>query len=136
MTYQVGWGRDVGAATAATVAELNAILDGIQVAPDEMPYGVSIVLPDGSDFPVMLEICVGHPTRSFAYHVDADGTSAWGYQPEVPAGPEFAFDYGGVATDAWSERTRLTPEAAREAAREFVAGGGRRPANLAWDTDE
>jgi hypothetical protein len=136
MTYQVGWGRGVGAATVITGAELDAVLDRIEVPPGGLPYCVSVVAADGSDFPVMLEICVGHPTRSFVYHVGADGTSAWGYQPDVPDGPEFTFDYGGVATDAWPERTRLSPEAAREAAREFIAGGGRRPTTLAWDTGE
>jgi hypothetical protein len=135
MTYQVGWGRGVGAAEVATATQLDAVLDTIHVTPGELPYCVSIVVPDGSDFPVMLEICIGHPDRSFAYHVDADETSAWAYQPDLSPGPDFLFDYAGVATEAWPERTRLTPAAARSAAREFVTSGGRRPTGLTWDID-
>lgn len=131
--YHVGWGRGAGTAQVSTAAELDAVLDSIVVAPQGLPYSVSIVAPDGPDFPPMLEICVGHPERSFLYHVGDDGGRAWAYQPDLPPGSEFLFDYGGVATDAWPERTRVTPSAARDAARRFIASGGKRPRNLSWD---
>ncbi|MEV7232065.1 Imm1 family immunity protein [Polymorphospora sp. NPDC051019] len=94
---------------------------------------VSLIVPDGSDFPPMLQICVGHPERSFAYHVAADGSSGWAHQPELDNGPAFTFDYAGTPTDAWPERSRVTPASAQAAAHEFLASGGGRPSNLAWD---
>ncbi|MEO3926067.1 Imm1 family immunity protein [Micromonosporaceae bacterium B7E4] len=133
--YHVGWGRGVGAAQVSTMAELDAVLDSIVVGAEGLPYSVSIVAPDGSDFPPMLEICIGNPARSFVYHVGDDGSSAWAYEPGLPPGPDFLFDYGGVVTEAWPERTRVTPSAARAAAREFI-GSGSRPDNLSWDVME
>jgi Immunity protein Imm1 len=135
-TYHVGWGRGVGAAQVSIAAELDVVLDGVVVGPDGLPYSVSIVAPDGSDFPPMLEICVGHPERALLYHIGDDGSSAWGYQPDLPPGPAFLFDYGGVATEAWPERTRVTPSAARSAARRFITSGGGRPDGLSWDVLE
>ncbi|MEV0731122.1 Imm1 family immunity protein [Polymorphospora sp. NPDC050346] len=40
-------------------------------------------------------------------------------------GPTFTFDYAGTPTDAWPERTRVTPAGARAAAHEFLTSGGR-----------
>jgi hypothetical protein len=136
MTFLVGWGRDVGSAQVTTAAELDQVLDGIEAEPSNLPFSVSIVLADGSELPPLLELGVGHPDRSFAYHVGADGTSAWAYQPGVTPVEGFIFDYGGVATDAWPERTRVTPSAVRAAAREFVTTGGHRPTSLQWNTGE
>jgi hypothetical protein len=136
MTFYVSWGRGVGSAQVSTAADLDKVLDGIHMAPDGLPYSVSIFASDSSDIPVTLEIVVGHPDRSFAYHVAAEGSSAWGYQPDLSPVSGFLFDHGGVATEAWPERTRVTPTAARAAAREFVTTGGDRPSSLVWDTGE
>ncbi|MFB6392834.1 Imm1 family immunity protein [Polymorphospora lycopeni] len=48
-------------------------------------------------------------------------------------GPTFTFDYAGTPTDAWPERSRVTPASAQAAAHEFLTSGGGRPSNLAWD---
>ena len=134
MTIEATWGRDAGTATIEDVAAFDAWCDTLPSSTtDALPYCVSLVIADGSDFPPMLEFCIGHAQRSFVYHVAADGTSAWGYQPELEPGPAFVFDYAGTPTDAWPERTRVTPTAARAAAREFIATAGHRPANLAWN---
>lgn len=135
MSIDITWGRGKGAASVSTVAELDAVLDTIgQGHTERLPYCVTLVAPGGADFPVMLDICVGHPERSFVYHLAADGGSAWGHQPDLDPGPAFTFDYAGTPTDAWPERTRVTNTTAREAARQFLAGGGQRPRALAWET--
>jgi hypothetical protein len=135
-TYRVSWGRGDGAAVVTTVAELDAVLDTITTGPTGLPYSVSVFVDNGDDFPPMIDICVGDPDTSFAYHVAADGSSAWGYEPGVPPQADLVFDYAGQATDAWPERTRVTPGAARQAAREFVTLDGERPVNLQWDLQE
>ena len=62
--------------------------------------------------------------------------AAWGYQAELEPGPAFVFDYAGTPTDAWPERTRVTPAAAQAVAREFIATAGQRSANVAWNVLE
>ncbi|MFY1616417.1 Imm1 family immunity protein [Micromonospora sp. WMMD736] len=137
MSIDITWGRGDGAASVSTVAELDATLDTISNAHiTQMPYCVTLVAPGGGDFPVMLDICIGHPERSFVYHVAVDGSSAWGYQPDVGPGPGFTFDYAGTATDAWPERTRVTNATARQAARQFLTSGGQRPDAVAWEIVE
>ncbi|MBM0276975.1 Imm1 family immunity protein [Micromonospora tarensis] len=132
MSIAITWGRGDGAASASTVAELDAALDTISHAHTaQMPHCVSLIAASGADFPVMLDICVGHSERSFVYHVAADGSSAWGYQPDPEPGPVFTFDYAGTPTDAWPERTRATNATARQAARQLLTSGGQRPAALA-----
>ncbi|WP_328418550.1 Imm1 family immunity protein [Micromonospora sp. NBC_00389] len=135
MSIDITWGRGDGAASVSTVAELDATLDTISQAHTEhLPYCVTLVAHGGADFPVMLDICVGHSERSFVYHLDANGSSAWGYQPDLEPGPPFTFDYAGTPTDAWPERTRVTNTTAREAARLFLTDGGHRPGALTWET--
>ncbi|WP_328372879.1 Imm1 family immunity protein [Micromonospora zamorensis] len=135
MSIDITWERGDSATSVSTVAALDATLDTISHAHTaHLPYCVTLVAPGGGDFPVMLDICIGHPERSIAYHVAADGSSAWGYQPDLKPGPTFTFDYAGTPTDAWPERTRLTNTTAREAARQFLATGGQRPRALAWET--
>jgi hypothetical protein len=68
MTIDVTWGRGEGGASVTTAAELDALLDTIPRADAAgIPYCVTLVVPGSSDFPVMLDICVGHPERSFVY---------------------------------------------------------------------
>ncbi|MEV1321466.1 Imm1 family immunity protein [Micromonospora arborensis] len=137
MSIDITWGRGDGAASVSTVAELDAALDTIShTHTKQMPYCVTLVAPGGGEFPIMLDICMGHPERSFVYHVAADGSSAWGYQPDLEPGPTFTFDYAGTPTDAWPERTRVTQATARQAARQFLTSGGQRPHALAWETAE
>jgi hypothetical protein len=136
MKYRVGWGGRTGTAEVYTAAELDEVLDRIHVPAGELPYSVGIVIPDDSIFPAMLEIGIGHPDRSFAYHVSHDGDSAWAYQPELEPLEGVTVNYAGTPTEIWPERARVTPGAARNAAREFVTTGGQRPSSLAWDSDE
>ncbi|MGC5309817.1 Imm1 family immunity protein [Micromonospora zamorensis] len=135
MSIEITWGRGDGAASVSTVAELDAALDTISHAyTEQLPYCVTLVAPGGGEFPVMLDICIGHLQRSFVYHVAADGSSAWGYQQDLEPRPAFTFDYAGTPTDAWPERTRVTNATARQAARQFLTSGGQRPSALAWET--
>jgi hypothetical protein len=53
----------------------------------------------------MLEIGIGHADRSFAYHVDADGDSAWGFQPDLQPVEGIVVNYAGTPTDVWPEHT-------------------------------
>lgn len=133
LTYRVSWGRGDGAAVVTTAAELDATLDVITTSPAGLPYSVSVYVDDDSDFPPMIDICIGDARRSFAYHVGADGSSAWGYEPGVKPQADLVFDYAGQATDAWPAWTRVTPRAARRAAREFVNRAGARPTTLEWN---
>jgi hypothetical protein len=87
-----------------TVADLDRVLDDIVVPAGDLPYSVGIVIPDGSPFPVMLEVGIGHPERSFAYHVAGDGSSAWGYQDELDPVDGIVVNYAGTATDLWRAR--------------------------------
>lgn len=139
MSYQVSWGRDVGSATISTIDELNAVLDTIGPVEEDIAYSVAITALDvahTATIPPLLEIGIGHPQRSFVYHVGADGTSAWGYQPDLPATPDVYADYGGVVSELWPERARVTPTTARQAAQQFLTNNAQRPTCLRWDPAE
>ncbi|MEU8388811.1 Imm1 family immunity protein [Micromonospora sp. NPDC048843] len=137
MSVDITWGRGDGAASVSTVAELDAALDTISHAhAEQLPCCVTLIASSGGEFPVMLDICVGHAERSFVYHVAVDGSSAWGYEPDLEPGPAFTFDYAGTPTDAWPDRTRVTNATARQAARQFLTDDGQRPQALAWETVE
>ena len=139
MTYRVAWGGGVGGATISTAAELDAVLAAVGLTSTGRPYNVSIIatdIPGASTIPPMVDICIGHPQRSYVYHVGADGSSAWGFEPDLEPMAEVYVDYGGVVSESWPERVRVSPAAARCAAREFVAGNAQRPTCLSWDTDE
>lgn len=119
-----------------TVAELDRVLDDAVVAPGELPYSVAIIVADDSTAdPVMMEIGVGHPERSFAFYTGGPDDGAWAYEAVVPEISGWIIDYGGQATDVADHQTRVTAATAREAARRFVATDGRRPGNLHWDGD-
>ena len=127
MTIEATWDRGGGTASIEDVAAFDAWWDALPASTnDALPYCVSLVITAGSDFPPMLEFCIGHAERSFVYQLAADGTGAWGYQPDLEPGPAFVFDYAGTTTDAWPERTRVAPPAARAAARQFIATAGHR----------
>lgn len=128
--------KQTAAAGIATVTELDRVLDGITVEPDGLPYSVAIFIPDDTTpYPVTLEIGVGHPDRSFAFHVGGRDQAAWAHEPSVPEGDGMLIDYAGQATDLAPHQTQVTPVGARQAAREFVSTGGTRPTNLQWDDE-
>lgn len=117
----------------STVDELDAALDqAVAAAAGDYPHLVSIYPAEhDGDWPPTLQIGIGHPHRSAAHWISAVGAGT-GYQPDIqPWRAPISFDLGGVATDLPPEDTLVTPDAAREAAREYVRTG-RRPAGLAW----
>jgi hypothetical protein len=135
-TFDVSWGTGDGATGIATVADPDRVLDSITVEPGGLPYSVAIIVPDEANpYPVTLEIGVGHLHRSFAFHVASRDQAAWGYAPSVPEGDGMLVDYAGQATDLAPHQTRVTPDTARQAARQFVSTGGLRPTNLEWDDE-
>jgi hypothetical protein len=135
-TFDVTWGSNTtgGQDKIAMVEQLDQVLDSVAVSPGGLPYNVAIVIPDGSRYPVMLEIGIGHAERSFTYWVGlGDDDAAWAFQPELAPVEGIVIDYAGQATEVWPERSRVSAQAAREAARRFVATDGRRPDNVSWD---
>lgn len=118
----------------ATVAELDRLLDDVAVVPGELPFTVAIVVPDrAAPIPVMMEVGVGHPERSWAFYVgEHEEDAGWAYDPAVPEAGEILINYGGQGTEIDADRARVTPAGAREAARRFVATGGQHPTNLGW----
>jgi len=135
-TFDVTWGDDTtgGGDKVSTVAELDQVLDAIPVEPGTLPYSVAIIVPDDTRYPVTLEIGVGHAERSFAYYIGpGEDDAAWAFQPDLAPVDGIVIDYAGQATEVWPERSRVSVEAARDAARRFVTTGGHRPDNLSWD---
>jgi hypothetical protein len=136
-SFDVTWGSNEGAATVTTVTELDEVLDSIPAAPGQLPYSVAIIIPDPvQPYPVTLEIGIGDPQRSFAFYVGGRDDAAWAYEPALPAGAGMLINYAGQATDLAPHQVRVTPAAARQAARLFVSSGGQRPTNLEWDDSD
>jgi len=110
-----------------TVAELDQVLDRISrdAEADKAPVVVDIFPTDGS---AGLQIGVGHPQRSFVFHV----SYGFGTDPTVAPWPQtIEFDYAGEPTDYQPEETRVAPGAARAAAREYITTR-QRPTCLEW----
>lgn len=142
MTFVVMWdGPSItepdrgGEASISTAAELDAVLDQVadQAVTDDQPYAVQIYR-DGED--VGLMIGVGHPERSFVSWVDnavPEGTGdAAAHEPGVVAPNEpIGLDFFGTWTELDPQRTRVMPEAARQAAREYIETG-QRPTGVEW----
>jgi hypothetical protein len=100
----------------------------------------------------VLRLVEGNEVHLVAFRIDEgvtvrsvvrDETSPGGYG-RVDAGPRVVgatkrsrwmrlIDYAGQATEVWPERSRISVHAARDAARRFVATGGRRPDNVSRD---
>jgi hypothetical protein len=142
MSYVVSWdgpseeepgrGNEV---PVSTVDELDAVLDRVaaQATAEDLPYAVQVHRP-GRHGAVMFGI--GHSVRSFLDWLDRGqphGTAdRYAVEPGVSAASEpVAFDFYGDWTEMPPERTRVTPLAARDAAREFVRTGGR-PTCVEW----
>lgn len=139
-TLEWGWGETT---QVSTVDELDAALDSIatNLDPDGDLDGMKVtILADGRAFgplPVAVEIALGHPGRSSLLYLGPEGVGT-GFDPALPVwggGPVW-FDANGVPVDYDADRLRLTPEAARIAAREFVASDGHRPTCVSWDEED
>ena len=136
-TYSVEWGGwdDLGRATVSNVADLDAVLDQVATDAEGHPYKIGI-FADGVTFdslPVGVEVVVGLSDRSSVLYLGPEGANI-GYDPTLPAWENGLVwvNANGVPTDYDADRLRLTPEQAREAAREFVRTG-KRPTNVQWD---
>lgn len=128
------WDRDQEA-TVADAEAMDALLDELAATPEasKLPYMVGIEAgPDGG-----LMIGVGHPTRSFVTWIDnanPDGSGDQvGYEPGVPPlNTSIAVNFSGESSEYGTpERTRVTDEVARQAARQYVETG-RRPTCVNW----
>jgi hypothetical protein len=117
--------------TVVTTDELDTVLDAI--AGVGRPVMVDLFDPERDDpwgERALIQIGVGHPDRSF---VMFDADSVWAVDPDTPPSRHAIwFDYGGTPTEYSPNRTRVTPETARQAAREFLARGGQRPTCVQW----
>ena len=142
MTHIVTWGRD-RRRTVSTVDELDATLD--EIAATGTPVSVGIYPPDELDKNTSpwddppssaLEIGLGHPDRSFVIWLGLDAATATAPTagPWPDGAPDITFDYGGDAVFTGPDRARVTPAAAREAAREYVQTG-QRPTCVEWTTE-
>jgi hypothetical protein len=124
--------------TVQTVEELDTVLDRIerQRGTDGLPFVVDIT--DDREFvgfPVGLHMSIGgqHRAKVFWNGTPAGG-SGIGVEPGVSPwdGEPIAFDYGGMPTEETPDTLRVTPKAARQAAREFIETG-QRPTCLTWE---
>jgi len=131
--YAIKWARQPHT-LVKDVAELDTVLDQVTetAAATGHPHVVSIYPADhDGDWPSTLQLGVGHPERAAAHWISATEAGT-GYEPHVPPwSAPIGFDLGGVATELPAEDTRLTPQVAREAAREYVRTG-HRPTCVHW----
>ncbi len=128
MTLIVTWGGGQRR-PVATVAELDAALD--EATDTDRPQVVGIYPPEHfntdaspweEELPPALQIGVGHPQRSFVLWLGPDG--GVGVDPEAKPWPEgspgIEFDYAGSPIFCGPDRAAVTPQTAREAARQFL----------------
>jgi hypothetical protein len=135
--FRVRWDNGQRTELVETVAELDAVLDQIehQRSSDGLPFMVDVTSTEArnQDFPVGLHMSLGHPERA---RVDWAGPPkpSTAFQNDILPwdGELIEFSYGGLPTEEEPETVRVSPEVAREAAREFVATG-LRPTCVAWD---
>jgi hypothetical protein len=142
VTYFVSWdgpsaqqpkrGHEVA---VSTTAHVDAVLKQVaaQAAIDEVPSAVQIHRPrhDGA-----IMIGVGHPTRSFIDWLDRSQPHGTGDRSAVDTDlPNIEQSIGFDVYGNWSEmpppRTRITPQAARAAAHEYLETG-QRPTGVEW----
>lgn len=114
----VEWGRGHRAAVT-TPAELDAVLDDVERQRGDFDTPYSVLIHREDDANTALQIGIGHPERAFLLRLETDGDYVVD-ETLVELDEELAWDYGGVATEYPPEWTRVTPAAAREAARMYV----------------
>jgi hypothetical protein len=121
-----------------TVAELDAVFARVeaQAAEEDLPYGVQVW---NQDMQASVMLGLGHPERTFLDWLDRGGphgsANRYGVQPgTVPIEESLGFDIFGHWSERGPKRTRVTPAAAKDAAREYLHTAAR-PTNVEW-TDE
>ena len=130
MRFALHWGLS-NAARIHTADDLDTILGVLTTVRgrDGAPYAVDL-LPAGA-LDGGLQIGVGHPHRAFVLALDAVG--GYAVDPELPPWPEpIVFDCGHDVLDFKPAWTRVNPDTAIAAAREYVRTGVR-PVALSFD---
>lgn len=141
MSYIVSWdgpsadepdrGNEV---PVTTLSELDAVLDQVAsyAAARKLPYAVQV---DKADAPGSVMIGIGHPDRSFIDWLMPKGRRQYAFDPDIPEPAESTvFDVYGEWHEHEPEESRVRPEAAREAAREYLRTG-QRPTCAQWLED-
>jgi hypothetical protein len=135
--FSVSWNAGRREKFVETISELDFVLDQIERERSDngLPFMVDVTSTEANyqGFPVGLHMSVGHPVRA---RVDWAGPPkpSTAVDPGVPPweGEAIAFDYGGLPTEEDTESLRVTPETARQAAREYVTTG-QRPTCVGWE---
>jgi hypothetical protein len=115
----------------STVDDLDQVLDQVaaQAAAENLPYAVQVYHPDAQG---SIMIGIGHEERSFVDWLIPKGYRKYGRIDTVPAPDQpIAFDVYGDWHEHEPEQSRITPDTAREAVREFVRTGGQ-PTCVEW----
>jgi hypothetical protein len=121
-----------------TVAELDAAFARVeaQAAEDGVPYGVQVWNPD---LRASVMLGLGQNERTFLDWLDRSEphgrANRYAVQPGTePIEESLGFDVFGHWSERGPKRTRVTPAAAKDAAREYLRTAAR-PTNVEW-TDE
>jgi hypothetical protein len=121
-----------------TVAELDAVFARVeaQAAEEELPYGIQVW---NQDLPAAVMLGLGHPERTFLDWLDRSEphgvANRYAVQSELPPIEEsVGFDIFGHRSERGPKRTRVTPAAAKDAAREYLRTAAR-PTNVEWSDE-
>jgi len=128
----VTWDQNATEHTARDTVELDAFLDEAhaQAETEGYPRLVDIQAPSGG---ATLGITVGAAESTVIWN-DDQGRESTSHDPDSAREPMIQVTC--YSEPSWFPAFTLIPTTtARAAAREFLASGGRRPANIAWDTD-
>ena len=130
MRFTLHWGTG-NSARIHTVDDLDTLLGVLAMSCGAAgaPYAVDLLPAGAADGG--LQLGVGHPHRGFVLALDAGG--GYAVEPDLEPWPEpIAFDCGYDVLDFKPAWTRVMPDTALDAARDFVRTGDR-PAWLAFD---
>ena len=135
--YEISWGYDPHIVRfVESVNELDVVLDEATQSQDEdgLHFVIDLVDPDRKqgeiDIPLGLHFGIGPGYAKVIWTGPGENIGfESGIEPYGGVLPEF--DYGGVPTEETPGTLRVSPAAAREAAREFVESG-QRPTCLEW----
>lgn len=138
--YELSWGSTDpagGTEKITTTAELDHVLDRVEQlrSTDGLPFLITVTQLGSGDGVIEygLQIGVGHPHRSRLLYVGPPA-GGFAYNPDTPPwDSDISFDFGGIPTEDDPNHTRLTPNLARQAARQYV-DTGQRPTCVSWQS--
>lgn len=138
MTYRATWGYD-GQQTVNSATELDTLLDRLEHERGEEGDPLAVAIIDLDADPELrpgLDLGLGHPNRSFLFYSGTTATeTGYAADPALPAwDTDIYWDRGGSPDPHEPARTRIRPEQAREAARQYVTTG-RRPTTVTWNAE-